>query len=178
MATISRLAPGDFADAVPDLAGLLVDAVAGGASVGWPGEIDLATATEWWQGLGDRVAAGGVVILVASERDRVVGTAQLRLAEMPNQRHRADVAKLLVHRDWRRAGLGATLMRELETIALELGRTLLVLDTITGSPADALYRRLGWIEVGEIPGYALMGDGTLGPTTVFYRQLSNANPAG
>jgi GNAT superfamily N-acetyltransferase len=101
-----------------------------------------------------------------------VGTAQLRLAQLPNARHRAEVAKVLVHRSARRIGIATTLMREIERIALEEGRTLLVLDTIADSEAEPLYTKLGWTRAAEIPRYAALPDGELRPTVIFYRDLA------
>ena len=95
-----------------------------------------------------------------------------RRIAMGNQPHRADVAKMQVHRSVRRNGVGAALMRAAEAAAREAGKTLLVLDTVTGSDAERLYTRLGWQRVGEIPGYALWPEGGLCSTTVFYRDLS------
>jgi ribosomal protein S18 acetylase RimI-like enzyme len=100
---------------------------------------------------------------------------QLVLDLPENQPHRADLAKMLVHRRARRQGLGAALMRAAESTARECGRTLLVLDAVTGGTAERLYTRLGWVRVGEIPRYALMPDGTPCSTTVFYRDLTGVN---
>ena len=104
-------------------------------------------------------------------RPGIVGTVQLLLAQPENQPHRADLAKMIVHRRARRRGIGAALMMAAEEVARECGKTLLVLDTWTGSDAERLYARLGWIRVGEIPGYALMARGGLRGTTVYYREL-------
>ena len=163
---------GRFIESTPRLAEILVDAVASGASVGFVQPFAEADAEAWWRSLIPEVESGRVVIILASDRDgRVVGTAQLRLAQMPNQRHRADVAKVLVHREARRRGLGRMLMSAIETSARARGRTLLVLDTVTGSDADRMYERLGWTRAGAIPNYATMPDGTLAPTTFFYKEL-------
>ncbi len=101
---------------------------------------------------------------------------QLVLATAENQPHRADLAELLVARDARRRGIGAALVRAAEAAALAAGRWLLVLDTVTGSPADRLYGRSGWVRVGEVPDYALWPRGGLSPTTFFFRDL-RAGPA-
>jgi GNAT superfamily N-acetyltransferase len=103
---------------------------------------------------------------------RIVGTAQLRLAQLPNASHRAEVAKVLVHRSARRRGIARELMRQIEMVAALFDRTLLVLDTISGSDAERLYERLGWTKVGAIPRYAAFPDGTLAPTVVFYKDLA------
>ena len=113
-----------------------------------------------------------MILIVAREANRIVGTVQLRLAPLPNARHRAEVAKLLVHRDVRRCGIARMLLAAIERIARREGRTLLVLDTISGSEADHLYRTLGWTAVGSVPNYAAMPDGALAATTYFYRDLS------
>ena len=112
-----------------------------------------------------------MLVLLYRVEGRAVGTAQLRLAQLPNARHRAEVAKVLVHREARRRGYGRDLMRTIEAIARRWRRTLLVLDTIAGSDAERLYERLGWIKVGSIPRYAAFPDGTLAPTTIFYKEL-------
>jgi len=116
-------------------------------------------------------AVADVLVIVARIERRVVGTAQLRLAPLPNARHRAEVAKVLVHRSARRRGIATALMREIERLALSQGRTLLVLDTIAGSEAEPLYTKLGWTRAAEIPQYAGLPDGKLRPTVIFYRHL-------
>ena len=103
--------------------------------------------------------------------ERLVGTVQLRYAQLPNARHRAEVAKLLVHRSARRRGIGRSLLSEIERTALAEGRTLLVLDTLTGTDAERLYETLGWSKAGIIPEYAALSDGDRRPTAIFYRIL-------
>jgi len=173
---VRRLDGAAFDAAIPDLAVILADAVAGGASVGFLLPFSPADAATWWHTLERDVAHGSVLVIVARLDGRVVGTAQLRLAQLPNARHRAEVAKVLVHRSARRQGVATALMREIERIALAEGRTLLVLDTISGSEADPLYTKLGWTRAAEIPRYAGMPDGELRPTTVFYRDLGSKDP--
>jgi GNAT superfamily N-acetyltransferase len=118
------------------------------------------------------VEAGERILLAALKDNVVVATVQILTAMPPNQPHRADVAKLLVHRQARGAGLARLLMEEVECQARTAEKTLLVLDTVTGGIAEGLYSRLGWTQVGVIPDYALMPDGTLTPTTVFYKTLT------
>lgn len=161
-----------FDAAIPDLAMILADAVAGGASVGFLLPFSPDDAATWWRSLERDVTRGSVVVIVARLDDRVVGTAQLRLAQLPNARHRAEVAKVLVHRSARRQGIATALMREIERIAVADGRTLLVLDTIADSESEPLYMKLGWTRAAEIPRYAGMPDGELRPTVIFYRDLS------
>jgi ribosomal protein S18 acetylase RimI-like enzyme len=173
---IIRLDGPTFDAAIPDLALILADAVAGGASVGFLLPFTPEDAATWWQSIERDVVRGNVIVIAARLERRVVGTAQLRLAPLPNARHRAEVAKVLVHRSARRRGIATALMREIERIALSEGRTLLVLDTIAGSEAVKLYTKLGWTLMGEIPHYAGMPDGELRPTTVFYRELGPKGP--
>jgi GNAT superfamily N-acetyltransferase len=157
---------------IDDLADLLIDAVEGGASVGFVLPLDQATAAAWWRSLSTDLEAGRMILLVASVDGRVVGTAQLRLAPLPNARHRAEVAKVLVRRDSRRRGIARALMTAIEAAARREHRTLLILDTISDSEAVHLYRALGWVEAGSIPDYAAMPDGRLAPTTFFYKELN------
>jgi GNAT superfamily N-acetyltransferase/predicted enzyme related to lactoylglutathione lyase len=157
---------------VDALARLLVESVEQGASVGFMHPLDIDEARGFWRRVADGVAAGDRALLLAEDEEGIVGTVHLVLAQPPNQPHRADVTKLLVHPRARRRGLGATLMEELERLARDRGKSVLVLDTVTSSPADRLYTRLGWQRVGEIPDFALLAHGGLAPTTVFYKRLS------
>ena len=175
---LRRLDGAAFDAAIPDLAAILADAVAGGASVGFLLPFSSDDAEAWWRSLGRDVARGSVIVIVARLDRRVIGTAQLRLAQLPNARHRAEVAKVLVHRSARRQGIATALMREIERIALAEGRTLLVLDTIAESEAEPLYMKLGWTRAAEIPRYAGMPDGKLRPTVIFYRDLAVNGPRG
>jgi GNAT superfamily N-acetyltransferase len=168
---ILRLDGPTFDAAIPDLAVILADAVAGGASVGFTLPFTPEDAATWWQSIERDVVHGTVIVVVARLERRVVGTAQLRLASWPNARHRAEVAKVLVHRSARRRGIATALMREIERLALADGRTLLILDTIAGSEAEPLYVKLGWTRAAEIPDYAGMPDGELRPTVIFYRLI-------
>jgi len=154
-------------DDLRDLALLLLDATAAGASVGFLDGMTLESAKEWW----GASITDAAIILVARDGDGITGTVQLRPASMPNQRHRADIAKLLVHRRARRQGLGALLMQEIERRAKSAGFTLLTLDTKRGDAAESLYRRAGWTEAGVIPGYALNPDGSMCDTVVFYKNV-------
>jgi GNAT superfamily N-acetyltransferase len=169
---VRRLDGAAFDAAIPDLAVILADAVAGGASVGFLLPFSPEDAAMWWHSLERDVAHRSVLVIVARLDGRVVGTAQLRLAQLPNARHRAEVAKVLVHRSARRQGIATALMREIERLAVADGRTLLVLDTIADSEAEPLYMKLGWTRATEIPRYAGMPDGELRPTVIFYRDLS------
>ncbi|RJQ80478.1 N-acetyltransferase [Pseudonocardiaceae bacterium YIM PH 21723] len=155
--------------ALDDLADVLVDCIAGGASLGFQDSLTPEQARDWW-----RAATGDAAAhtWVARENSgRILGVVRLVLAGYPNGSHRADVSKLMVHRDARGRGCAGALMTALEKHALELGRTLLVLDTETGSPAEHMYRSWGWQEVGTIPDFALTPDGRLSATTFYYKQL-------
>ena len=157
------------------LAGVLIDCVEGGASVSFMPPLTRERAMTFWRQVAAGVAAGERALLVAEDIEGLCGTVQLVLQQPENQPHRADLAKMLVHRRARRRGLGAALMRAAEATARDCGKTLLVLDAVTGGDAERLYQRLGWQRVGVIPDYALMPDGTPCSTTVFYRQLGPAS---
>jgi GNAT superfamily N-acetyltransferase len=160
--------------ALDGLAAVLVDCVEGGASVSYMAPFSHEDARGVFEEVAAEVERGRRVLLAAFEDGAVVGTAQVNLATPPNQPHRGDIAKLLVRRSSRRRGIAAQLMEAAEREALAEGKTLLVLDTVTGDAAERLYERLGWTRVGVIPNYALYPDGRLCDTTVFYKQLSDA----
>lgn len=161
----------DAAAARATLAGILCDAVNGGASVGFLPPLTVAEAETYWDSVIATLATGGRALLAARAEGQIFGTVQLDLPAKPNARHRAEVQKLLVHSAARRRGVGMALMVEAEALARRLGRTLLVLDTREGDGAEHLYRRIGYREAGRIPGYARNGDGGLDATILFYRQL-------
>jgi GNAT superfamily N-acetyltransferase len=156
---------------VQSLAALLIDCVEGGASVSFMHPLAPEKAADFWRRVADAVAREERALLVVEDEEGIVGTVQLVLDQPENQPHRADLAKMLVHRRARRLGLGTALMRAAEATARECGKTLLVLDTVEGSPAERLYSRLGWQPCGVIPGYALWPRGGLCTTKYFYRQL-------
>jgi GNAT superfamily N-acetyltransferase len=156
---------------IDGLADVLIDCVEGGASVSFMHPLTRDRALAFWRRVAQGVAAGERALLVADDEEGLCGTVQLLLDLPENQPHRADLAKMLVHRRARRRGLGAALMHAAEATARECGKTLLVLDAVTGGDAARLYERLGWVRVGDIPGYALMPRGGLCSTTVYYRYL-------
>ncbi|MFN8222859.1 MAG: GNAT family N-acetyltransferase [Gaiellales bacterium] len=156
---------------VAELAEVLVDCVDGGAGVSFVHPLSIEKARAFWTRIGVGVEAGTHAVLVAEDAEGIVGTVQLILAMPENQPHRADLAKMLVHRRGRRRGLGSALLDAAEALARELGRTLLVLDTNTGSDAERLYARMGWTRVGEVPGFSIEPRGGLRATTFFYKQL-------
>jgi GNAT superfamily N-acetyltransferase len=153
------------------LGDVLIDCVEGGASVSFMRPMTRAKADAFWQSVAASAARGERVVVVAKLDGEIVGTAQVVWAQPENQPHRADVAKMLVHRRARRRGIGAALLAGAEAAAKEAGKSLLVLDTVTGADAYRLYSRHGWQRCGEIPSYALLPDGRPCPTTVFYKEL-------
>jgi GNAT superfamily N-acetyltransferase len=152
------------------LADVLLDCVEGGASVGFMHPLSRERAIAFWRDVAATVAAGERVLFIAEDADGICGTVQLILAQPENQPHRADVAKMQVHRRARRRGVGAALMRAAETAAAECGKTLLVLDTASAD-AERLYERMGWRSVGVVPDYALLPRGGLCATRFYYRRL-------
>ena len=160
---------------VAALAELLIDCVEGGASVSFMHPLPMPRAMDFWRHVADDVHSGARALLVAEDARGIVGTVQLILAQPDNQPHRADLAKMLVHRRGRRKGLGEALMRAAEALGRECGKSLLVLDAVTGGDAERLYAKLGWQRVGVIPNYALMPTGEFCDTTYFYRELDGRN---
>ncbi len=157
---------------IGELAAVLIDCVEGGASVSFMQPLSHDKAGDFWRDVAREAARGARMILVARDADGIVGTVQIVLAQPDNQPHRADIAKMLVHRRGRRRGIGAALMQAAEVAAREAGKTLLVLDTVTGGDAERLYSRLGWVFVGIVPDYALWPDGRLCDTSIYYRRLA------
>jgi GNAT superfamily N-acetyltransferase len=169
--TLWRASAEEAAAQVDALAQVLVDCVQGGASVSFMWPLPLAKAQAFWRSVADGVARGERALLLARDSAGVVGTVQLVLAQPDNQPHRADVSKMLVHRRARRQGVAQRLMAMVDEVARAEGKTLLVLDTVTGGDAERLYARSGWQRVGSVPDYALMPDGALCATTVFYKRV-------
>ena len=154
-----------------ELASLLVDAVGSGAAVSFLAPLSHEDALCWWRGA-LAAAHPRAIFLVARDAEGIVGTVQLHPAWAPNQPHRAEVAKLLVHHRGRGAGLGADLMRAAQDAARAAGFRLLTLDAKRGAVAEHLYRRLGWVHAGTIPGFALDTDGaTPHDAVVYYLEL-------
>ncbi len=153
------------------LAEVLLDCVEGGASVSFMASLTRAEAESFFGKVVDGVQQGDRILLAAFIDSKLVGTVQVVSATPPNQPHRADVAKLLVLRSARKQGVGARLMEHAEEASRLAGKTLLVLDTVTGDHAERLYSRIGWNRLGVIPNYALFPDGRFCDTTVFWKQL-------
>ncbi|MFA7414069.1 MAG: GNAT family N-acetyltransferase [Rhizobium sp.] len=172
MTTIRLLDEAEALEALPDLCEVLADCVEGGASLGYLSPYRPDDALPFWQGVAAAVGRGEVLLLVAeNEEGRVVGTVQVGFASKPNQPHRGDLMKLLVHRSARGLGLSRLLMEAAEKEAKARGRWLLVLDTATGSPAETIYERFGWQRTGVVPDYALFPDGSYCSTTIFWKRL-------
>ncbi len=168
---IQRLTAADASALVPDLAALLQDAVASGASVGYLPPLPRDAAVEYWQEVVSTLKGPDRILLIAKVDDRLAGTVQLDMATRPNGRHRAEVAKLMVHTALRRQGIGRALMRAIEQEAHQAGRTTLVLDTREGDPSVALYEGLGYQKAGMIPEFARSADGSLQATVFMYKLL-------
>ena len=158
--------------AVPALADVLLDCVAGGASVSFMAGTTRGEAEAFWAGVAEAAAKDARAVLVAEDDEGLVGVVTVVPAGMPNQPHRADVSKMLVHSRGRRRGTGEALMRAAEDAGRQMGKTLMTLDTVTGEAGELLYQRCGWTRVGVIPNYALFPDGTPCATTVFYKALA------
>lgn len=170
---VRAVAPADVDALVAPLADILLDCVDGGASVSFMWPLPRERALAFWRNVAEGVKAGERLLLIGVDAPsgRIDGTVQVVLAQPDNQPHRADVAKMLVHRRARRRGLAQAMLAEAECAARAAGKTVLVLDTVTGGDAERLYARCGWQRVGEIPNYALMPDGRPCATTYFHRQL-------
>jgi GNAT superfamily N-acetyltransferase len=153
------------------LAAVLADCVEGGASVGYLSPFPREDARRVYETYAAEVESGRRLLLAAFLDGEVVGTVQVVFAPHPNQPHRADIARMLVRRSARRRGIGRQLVERAEEAARTEGKTLLVLDTVTGDDAERLYERLGWTRVGIIPNYALYPDGRPCDTTVFWKAV-------
>lgn len=159
---------------IEQLADVLIDCVDSGASVGFMHPFTRDRAVAFWRRVAQGVDAGERALLVAEDAHGVCGTVQLVFDLPENQPHRADLAKMQVHRRVRRQGLGEALLKAAEATARECGKTLLVLDAVTDGDGARLYERLGWERVGVIPGYALFPEGGLCDTTVYYRNIQGS----
>ncbi|WP_206060546.1 GNAT family N-acetyltransferase [Nitrincola alkalilacustris] len=169
MITIRRITTTE-PDTLMQLSELLIDAIEGGASVGFLSPVSRSSIELYWQGVLSALDKG-LVLLLAEEEGRIVGSVQLDPCQKENGRHRAEVQKLFVLRSHRGRGISSLLMQATEEQATALGRTLLHLDTLAGSPAESIYQHLGWQRVGEIPDYAAEPGGVLFPTVIFYKKL-------
>ena len=172
MAEIRLLTREETLERLEELSEVLHDCVHGGASVSFMLPFPIGEAREFWRAIAEAVGRGETLLVAAIHQGRAVGTVQVGVKQTPNQPHRGDLKKLLVHRDARGLGLSRRLMDAAEEAAAQAGKTLLVLDTATESPAEAIYPRFGWQRVGTVPDYALNPDGSYCGTTIFYKRIA------
>lgn len=167
---LARIGPREL----EQLCEVLCDCVDGGASVSFMSPMTRDKAEAFWRGVDQGLARGDRAVVIALDPEqRIIGTTQVIWAPQENQPHRADVAKMLVHRRARRQGVGEALLAAAEQAAREAGRTLLVLDT-SSEDAERLYARGGWTRLGRIPGYALLPGGEPCDTVVFYKSVESS----
>ncbi len=171
MIEIRELGAAERREYIGALADILLDCVEGGASVSFMASLSRREAEAFFERVLDGVERGERILLVAFGDAELVGTVQILTATPPNQPHRADITKLLVRRSARGQGIGTLLMKQAEHSSRLAGKTLLVLDAVTGGDAEKLYTRMGWTRVGVIPKYALFPDGRFCDTTYFYKEL-------
>ncbi len=170
--SVRRIGANEAVACVEALADVLIDCVEGGASVSFMLPLPREKALAFWRGVAEGVTRNERALLIAETRDgEILGTVQLITAQPDNQPHRADVAKMLVSRKARRRGIAQQLMAAVDAVAREEGKTVLVLDTVTGGDAERLYERAGWQRAGVVPKYALMPDGEFCATTFYYKHL-------
>jgi GNAT superfamily N-acetyltransferase len=173
VAGIEPLDAAAAASAERRLAEILCACVDAGASVSYLPPLARGVARAFWKQTAADVAAGTRIILAAWHDATLVGTVMLEFASSPNQPHRAEVQKLLVHPDARRRGIARALMARAETEARRAGKTLLTLDTRAGDAAECLYRAMGWHEAGRIPGFALNADRVPCATVFFWKSVAS-----
>jgi GNAT superfamily N-acetyltransferase len=169
--SIRRLDAAEARARAGELADILLDCVAGGASVSFMADMTRDEALAFWSRVADEVAIGERILLAAEKAGRLLGTVQVVAAGTPNQPHRSDLAKMLVHRDGREQGIGTSLLAAAEAASRDAGWWLMVLDTVDDSAGHRLYTRCGWTRVGVIPDYALWPDGRLCATVYFYKDV-------
>ncbi|MGC5365258.1 N-acetyltransferase family protein [Streptomyces sp. DT24] len=174
MTEIVSLSGPELVTYADELAALLVESVTGGASMGFLAPLDRGVAAQWWREQAAAVEAGHRQVWIARDDERVAGTVSLVRALLPNARHRAEVAKLMVRPSARGQGVDAALLAAVERAAAGAGVTLLLLDTETDCPAERLYRSAGWTRCGSVPDYAADPAGVLRPTTFYYKAVGAA----
>ncbi|MCF4166540.1 GNAT family N-acetyltransferase [Zavarzinia compransoris] len=174
MTIIRTLDTAEVWAAIPALADLLVEAVDAGASVDFLAPLDYGDAVAFWTQVAGSVGNGDCVLIVAEQAKRLIGTVCVNFVRTPNQRHRAEIDKLIVALEIRRNGLGRRLMMVAEKAAAAAGRTLLTLQTRAGDKPERLYRAMGWTEVGRVPRFARAATGRMEDTVFFYKELESA----
>ena len=168
---ILSFTPGQAERDIQQLADLLMDSVASGASVGFMPPLTKSEALDYWRSVIAAMRDGSRILLVAMDGDLIQGSVQIGLEMRANGNHRAEAMKLFVHRRARRQGLARALMADVEGTARRIGRTLLLMDTRTGGEAEKMCQALGYMKFGEVPDYARNADGRLHATSFFYKQL-------
>ena len=163
--------PTAFEQNIPRFAEILIDAVDSGAGVSFMKPLTRQDAEDFWRGQLASIAQGKTFPIVAEHQGQIAGLVLLIKAWAPNQPHRADVAKLLVHRNFRRQGHATALIKALEEKARAMGLTMITFDAVAGSAAESFYKSLGYICVGYYPDYAYSGDGKLDGTALFYKRV-------
>lgn len=156
-------------ESMDELSELLIQVVEGGASIGFLPPLDIQAAAQYW----DNVIGPEVILYVAKINDIIVGSVQLHLVTKANGNHRAEIAKLMTHPDYRRSGIGRSLMKAAEERAKQEDRTLLLLDTREGDPSNLLYTSLDYIQAGRIPDFAKSSTGELHATILYYKILGS-----
>jgi GNAT superfamily N-acetyltransferase len=170
---VVRLKGAEVRRRIEEFSSILVDCVEGGAGVSFMPPFGKADAAAFWLSVADDCEAGKRIVIAALMDSVAVGTVQIVPVQIPNQPHRAEVAKLLVHRRARRLGIARALMTRAEAEARAVKRSLLTFDTTTGDAAEQLYLSLGYVRAGIIPNYAYMPDGRLIDTSVFYKLIGS-----
>ncbi len=169
--TITTLAGDEYRAAIPQLAELLVDAINSGAGVSFLGGATVEDTGRWWGTIQGEIDSGVITAFVAWLDGRIVGSVLLARSTIPNSPHRAEIRRVLVHRSARRRGIASALLQAAEECARADGRWLLVLDTVTDSPAEALYGAHGWQVTGVVPNFAMLPDGVPTAATFFWKDL-------
>jgi len=170
--TLQRLDSANFANYREGLIVLLLDAVNDGASIGFLADLDEGEAADYFAQVHAAMTDGSLLLWVAHEQGRVLGSVQLSLCQKPNGLNRAEIQKLLVLSDARRRGIARLLMQAVEQEAATRKRGLLYLDTEAGSDAEQLYRHLGYQCIGGLPDYACGPDGTYRANAIYYKTLT------
>lgn len=168
---IAPIAPDQLPDLAPALIDILIETVGLGASVGFLAPLSFEEAEVFWLGVGAALARGDRLMWGAWQGDELVSTIQLVIGMPANQQHRCDLVKLMTHPGRRGGGIGAALVEEAEREAARIGKTLIVLDTVAGNPAQRLYESLGYIPAGVIPDYAQSSAGPLEPTCIMFKRI-------
>lgn len=168
---VRRIEAAETAARIDELAAILVDAVAHGASINFMAGFATGDGRAFWRSQLQGIDRGEKHLFVADDGERLLGTVMLMLAQQPNAPHRAEVGKMVVVSSARRQGLGRSLLAAAEQAARAAGRTLLVLDTESGSAGEGLYRACGWTQFGRVPDHSFRPDGRLAETTFFYKAL-------